>query len=55
MSDGTSVRNVRRPHDPPYLIHDFEIWAEATVHAENTIVDYGGDRQAVEAVRERLP
>ena len=39
----------------PDLLHALEIWTESAVTAENLLVDDGGDGQAVEAVRERLP
>ena len=39
----------------PDLLHALEIWTESAVTAENLLVDDGGDRQAVEAIRECLP
>ena len=39
----------------PDLLHALEIWTESAVTAEYLLVHYGGDGQAVEAIRERLP
>ena len=39
----------------PDLLHALEVRAEPAVTAEDLLVDDGGDGQAVEAVRERLP
>ena len=39
----------------PYLVDRVEVWGEAAVHAEDALVHNGGNGQAVEAVRERLP
>ena len=51
----TSVRNVCRAHDTSYLFHTLEIGAQTSMHGEYLLVNDGGDRQAVEAVGERLP
>ena len=51
----TLIRNIRRPHYPPDLLHGLKVRREATVAAEHLSVDDGGHGQAVEAVRERLP
>ena len=51
----TGVRHVRRPHHSSYLLHRLQVWAEPAVHREDLFVDDGSDRQAVEAVRKRLP
>ena len=37
------------------MINSEEVGGEATVHAENFILDEGGHRHAVEAVDEGLP
>jgi hypothetical protein len=42
-------------HHPANLLHGVKIWAEATVHGENLLVNDGSNRQAIEAVRECLP
>ena len=55
VAEQTRVRHVRRPHDPPDLLHRLEIRRKAAVAAEDLVVDDGGDRQAVEAVREGFP
>lgn len=44
-----------RSHNSLDLIHVQKLWAQATVHAKNLLVDNGGDREAVEAISERLP
>ena len=51
----TCVRDVCGPHDPSDLLHALEVGAETAVAAENLLIHNGGDGQAVEAVRERLP
>ena len=51
----TSVWDVRRPHYSPYLLHRLQVRGETTVHREDLLIDDGSDRQAVEAVGERLP
>ena len=49
------VRHVRGPHDAPDLFHRLQVGRQTTVAAKDFVIDDGGDRQAVEAVRERLP
>ena len=51
----TCVRDICGPHDPSDLLHALEVGAETAVAAENLLIHNGGDGQAVEAVRERLP
>jgi len=49
------VTYVGRPHNPADLLHGVEIGAQASVHGEDLLINDGGDRQAVEAVRKSLP
>lgn len=42
-------------HDSLDLIHVQKFWAQTTVHAENLLVDDGGNREAIEAISERFP
>lgn len=49
------VAYICRSHDTPYLLHRVEVWTQATMHGKDLLVNYGCDRQAVEAVRECLP
>jgi hypothetical protein len=42
-------------HDPTDLLHRVEIRTQATVHGKDLLVNDCRDRQAIEAVRERLP
>ena len=51
----TLIRNIRRPHYPPDLLHGLKVRREAAVAAEDLLVDDGRHGQAVEAVCERLP
>ena len=55
IAEQSRVRHVGRPHDPADLLHRLEIRRKAAVAAENLVVDDGGNREAVEAVREGLP
>jgi len=43
------------PHDPPYLFHGLEIWAQAAVHAEYLLINDRRHRHTVEAVSKTLP
>lgn len=51
----TSIRHIRRPHDPPNLLHALQVWGKASVHGKDLLIDDGGNGEAVEAVCERLP
>ncbi len=51
----TCVRNVCRTHDSADLFHAVEVWGQASMHAEDLLVDDGSDREAVEAIGEGLP
>jgi len=55
VAEEARVRDVCGPHDPPDLLHGLEVGAEAAMAAEDLLVDYGRDGEAVEAVGERLP
>ncbi len=51
----TGLGDVGRSHHASDLFHGLQVRAEPAVHREDLLVDDGGDREAVEAVRERLP
>ena len=51
----TLVGDICRPHDTANLFHTLEIGTEATVTAKDLFVNNGGNGQAVETVRKRLP
>ena len=51
----TGVRDIGGPHDPPDLLHGLKVRRQTAVHAENLLIDNGGNGQAVEAVSEGLP
>ena len=55
ITEQARVGHVGRPHDAADLLHRLQVGGEAAVAAEDLLVDDGRDRQAVEAVRERLP
>lgn len=42
-------------HDAANLLHRVQIWAQSSMHREDLLVNDGRNRQAVEAVGERLP
>lgn len=47
--------HIGRTHDAADLLHRVQVWAQTTVHGEDLLVDDGGNGQAVETVRKRLP
>jgi len=49
------VWDVGWTDDAADLLHGFEIWRKSSMHAENLLVDDGGDWQTVEAIGESLP
>lgn len=55
VTQQTGIGNIGRSHDPPDLFHALEVGTQTTVHGENLLVDDSSDREAVEAVGERLP
>ena len=55
VAEEPGVGHVGRAHDTLNLLEGAELGAETTVHAEDLLVDDGGDGQAVEAVGEGLP
>lgn len=54
-SEGNLETYVSGSHDTTNLLHGVQIWAKASVHGENLLVDDCCDGQAVETIRERLP
>jgi hypothetical protein len=52
---GTLVWHVRWANDPTDLLHRLQIGRKTAVHAENLLVDDGGDGEAVEALCEGFP
>lgn len=55
VAQEASVRNIGGAGEAADLIKGGEVGGEAAVHAEDLVVDEGGNREAVEAVREELP
>jgi len=51
----TCVRNIRRSHNSPYLLHGLKIGAETTVHREDLFIDDSSYRETIKAIRKRLP
>lgn len=49
------VTYVSGAHNPTNLLHRVQVWAQATVHGEDLLVNDGGNRQAVEAISKCLP
>lgn len=49
------VRYISWPHDVFNLLQFFQLWAKPTVHTEDFLINEGGNREAVEDVREDLP
>jgi len=49
------IGHISRSHNVFYLIQVFEFRTQTTVHAENFLVNEGGDGQAVENVAEYAP
>jgi hypothetical protein len=47
--------HISRAHDAPDLLHRVQVRAQTAVHGEDLLVDDSGNRQAVEAIGERLP
>ena len=43
MHRRTSIGDIRRSHDPPYLLHGLEVGAQTTMHSEDFLVDDGSD------------
>lgn len=39
----TSIRNIRRSHDPSYLLHGLKVGAQTTMHGEDLLIDDGSD------------
>lgn len=55
VAEQAGVGHVGRPHDFVDLVEVGELRGETAVHAQDLLVDQGGDRQAVEAVGHQLP
>ena len=49
------VGHVGRTHDVFDLVQIFQLGAQAAVHAENFLVDEGGDGEAIEDIAEDAP
>ena len=50
-----TITYVGRPHHTANLFHGVQIRAQASVHGEDLLVNDGGNWEAIEAIRERLP
>jgi hypothetical protein len=55
VAQEASVGDVGGPHDVLNRVDFVELRGEPAVHAENLVVDDGGDGEAIEAVREHFP
>lgn len=55
ITEKTGIWNVGGTHDATDLLHGLQVRTEATMTAENLLVDYGRHRQTVEAIGEGLP
>jgi hypothetical protein len=55
IAEKTRVGNVRRSRDLANLLHGVKLRAQSSMHAEDFFVNDGGNRHAVEAVRESFP
>lgn len=51
----TGIRDIRRSHHPPYLLHRLQIRTQSSMHRKNLLVNDGGDRQAVETIGKCFP
>ena len=51
----TSVGNISRSDDFVDLIDSSKIGGQSTVHTQDFVLNYGGNRHAVEAVDEGFP
>lgn len=49
------IRHVHRPFNRPYLVQALHLRRQAAVHADDLVVDDGGDGETVEALGEGLP
>lgn len=52
---GARKTYIGRTHDAADLLHGVQVGAQATMHGEDLLIDDGSDRQAIEAIGERLP
>mmetsp|Transcript_47028 Transcript_47028/g.132283 ORF Transcript_47028/g.132283 Transcript_47028/m.132283 type:complete len:209 (-) Transcript_47028:231-857(-) len=55
VADEPCVRHVGRAHQAPDLLEVGYLWGEASVHANDLLVDEAADWQAIEHVAELLP
>lgn len=55
ITEKTSVWDVCRSHNSLDLLETAQLWAEASMHAENLLVNNGSYWEAVKAVSKRLP
>ena len=55
IAEKPSVGNVSGPHDVLDLIEVFQLGAEASMHAENLLINKSGHRKAIEDVTEHAP
>lgn len=49
------VTNISGSHDASDLLHRVQVGAEASVHSEDLLINDGGNRKTVEAIRKCLP
>ena len=55
IAEKSGVGNVSGPHDVLDLIEVFQLGAEASMHAENLLINKSGHRKAIEDVAEHAP
>jgi len=55
IAEEACVWDVCGSHDSLDLIERAQLWAKAAMHAEDLLINKGGDREAIEAVSEGLP
>ena len=55
VAEQADLGDVCGPHNTADLVHALEVRAQPAVHGQDLLVNDGGDRQAVEAVRECAP
>jgi hypothetical protein len=55
IAEEASVWDISGSHDSLDLFHVLQLWAEASVHAEDLLVDDGSHGKAVKGISEDLP
>ena len=55
IAEKSSIGNISRSHNSLNLLKGAQFWAEATMHAENFLINNGSNGEAIKAVSESLP